>query len=139
MRQLVDNIFLGQLTEAKEDIFNRIEELVEQKLDLLELEVADKLSEELDTIFETQGVQKMGRRKIIRARIRKGQVQRRIVKSNQPGYEMKNGRLVRMSYQERRHRKMGARLAKFKRRAKMAQSNIKRQRAAMRRQGLGAK
>jgi hypothetical protein len=138
MREIVDNLLAGgSLEEARKLIFERMNQLVEEKLDLLELDVADKLSEDLSNIFESQSVQKMGRTKIIRVRIRKGKVQRRIRKSTVKGYEMKHGSLSRMSYQERRHRKMGARLAKFKRRSHQAQTNIKRQRTAMRRKGLG--
>ena len=92
---------------------------------------------DLDNLSEMQGIRKMGRTNLIQTRIRKGKIQRGIRRSNVPGYEMKNGRLVRMSYTELRNRKMGARLAKFKKRARQSQSNIKRKRASQRRHGLG--
>jgi hypothetical protein len=54
----------------------------------------------------------------VRVRIRAGKVQRKKKFSTVPGYTIRGGRLVRMSSQERRHRKMGARRAKVKLRSK---------------------
>ncbi len=75
--------------------------------------------------------------KIVNVRIRGGKVQRRKKVSNVQGYKLKGTRLVRMSTQERMHRKMAARKAKVKRRAKMARAIMKRKRTMMRRHSMG--
>ena len=80
---------------------------------------------------------RMGRTKMIRVRIRRGKVQRRVKKSAVAGYVMRGGRLTRMTPMERRHRKMGARRSKFKRRAKLRQSLRKRRMSLRKRTAMG--
>ena len=46
--------------------------------------------------------------KIVKLRIRNGQVQRRKKVSNVPGFTLRQGKMTRMSPTERRNRKMGA-------------------------------
>lgn len=75
--------------------------------------------------------------KIIKARIRGGKVQRRKRVSNVPGMTLRGGKLVRMSPTERRKRRMGARKAKIKRRAKLARALQKRKRSLQKRKRLG--
>ena len=125
MKHFVENIFLGDYLVAQEDIVERIEQIV-----------ADKLSSLQETILEGN-IQRMGRTKLIRVRIRKGKVQRRIKKSAVKGYTIRGGRIVRMTPLERRHRKMAARRAKFKRRAKLTQAMRKRGMAIRKRKALG--
>ena len=127
MKHFVENIFLGDYLVAQEDIVERIEQIV-----------ADKLSSLQETILEGN-IQRMGRTKLIRVRIRKGKVQRRIKKSATPGYTVRSGRLVRMTPMERRHRKMGARVAKIKRRSEMKQSMRKRTISLRKRKALGVR
>lgn len=74
---------------------------------------------------------------IIKARIRGGKIQRRKKVSNVAGYTLRGGRLTRMSVSERRNRKMGQRLGKIKRRARMTQTLMKRTRSLRRRKALG--
>ena len=90
-------------------------------------------------ISEASNVQKVGRKKIVRARVRGGKVQRRKVVSGVKGYTMRGGRLIRMSPGERRRRKLGQRKGKIKRRAKLARALIKRKRALIKRKALGLK
>ena len=125
MKHFVENIFLGDYLVAQEDIVERIEQIV-----------ADKLSSLQETILEGN-IQRMGRTKLIRVRIRKGKVQRRIKKSAVKGYTIRSGKIVRMTPMERRHRKMAARRAKFKRRAKLTQAMRKRGMAIRKRKALG--
>lgn len=73
---------------------------------------------------------------IVRARVRNGKIQRRKKISGVKGYSIRGGRLVRMSASERMHRRLGARRAKVKRRAKMARALIKRKRSLVRRRAL---
>ena len=127
MKHFVENIFLEQYLVAKEDVVERIEQLV-----------AEKISQLQETIFESN-IQKMGRTKLIRVRIRKGKVQRRIKKSAVKGYTVRDGRIVRMTPMERRHRKMAARRAKFKRKSKMNQAMRKRAVSIRKRKALGVR
>lgn len=90
-------------------------------------------------IVAEANVQKMGRKKIIRARVRGGKVQRRKVVSAVKGYTIRSGKLVRMSPAERRRRKLGQRKGKLKRKAKLARALIKRKRSLIKRKSLGLK
>jgi hypothetical protein len=82
-------------------------------------------------------VMKLGRTKVVKVRIRGGKVQRRRKVSAVKGFTLRGGKLVRMSPAERIRRKMGARKAKVKRRAKLARSLIKRRRSLMKRKSMG--
>ncbi len=75
--------------------------------------------------------------KVVALRIRNGQVQRRKRVSNVPGFTLRGGKLTRMSPIERRRRKLGARKAKIKRRAKIQQIVRKRARSIKQRKRLG--
>lgn len=75
--------------------------------------------------------------KIVRLRIRGGKVQRRKKVSNVKGMTFRGGKLKRMSPTERRRRKMGARKAKVKRKAKMVRILQKRKRSMLKRKRLG--
>jgi hypothetical protein len=82
-------------------------------------------------------VQKVGRKRIVRLRIRKGKVQRNKTFSSVPGYTIRSGKLVRMSYTERRDRRMASSMSKFKRAAKMKQTIRKRKTSFRKRGALG--
>lgn len=117
------------LIDVKRNIFERINQILEEKLQekrkMIIAEQYESYEPELVIEKRTNNVQKMGRIKLIRIRVRKGKVQRRVKKSAVKGYEMKGGRLQRMSAMERMHRKRGARRAKIKRRSHKAQINRK--------------
>ena len=70
--------------------------------------------------------------KRIRVRIRGGRVQRNVKTSGIKGYVLRGGRLQRMSASEKRHRKMGARKGRIKRRASRARALMKRRRSLRR-------
>lgn len=89
------------------------------------------MSEEQEQLGEAARV------KIVKLRIRGGQVQRRKKVSNVPGYTLRGGQMTRMSPTERRKRKLGAKRAKIKRRAKMTRIIMKRKRSMLKRQRLG--
>lgn len=82
-------------------------------------------------------VMKVGRTKVVKVRIRGGKVQRRKKLSAVKGFTIRGGKMVRMNPSERLHRKMGARRAKIKRRAKLARSLIKRRRSLLKRKSMG--
>jgi hypothetical protein len=75
--------------------------------------------------------------KIVQLRIRGGKVERRKKISNVPGFTLRSGKLTRMSATERRKRKLGAKRAKIKKRAKMQQILRKRARSLKQRERLG--
>jgi hypothetical protein len=77
--------------------------------------------------------------KIVKARIRNGVVQRRKKVSTAPGLTFRGGKLTRMSPTERRHRKMGQRRGKLKRRAKLSRTLRKRTMSLRKRSRLGIK
>ena len=134
MIDLVDEILEGELSEAKLTLENRLEELFYQKLE----ELRSKVAKEFDVVSIAEaGVYKMGREKDIRIRIRRGKLQRNVIKSATAGYVYRAGKLVRMTPMERRHRRMAARTAKYKRRQGMQQSIRKRKVALRRRKALG--
>lgn len=98
----------------------------------------EMMSEEVEELDEATGnVRVVGKKKIIKARIRGGKVQRRKVVSAVPGYKMVGGQVKRESAKERLDRKRGARKAKIKRRAKLARALIKRKRSLRKRKAMG--
>jgi hypothetical protein len=86
---------------------------------------------------ETEEQLDEARVKIIKARIRGGKIQRRKKVSNVEGYKVQGGQLKRMSPTERRHRKLGQKRGKMKRRAKMTRTLMKRQKSLRKRKSLG--
>ena len=88
-------------------------------------------------IIAEANVQRMGRKKLVKARVRGGKVQRRKVVSGVKGYTIRGGKLTRMSSAERLRRRIAQRKGKVKRRAKLARALIKRKRSLRRRQSLG--
>jgi hypothetical protein len=70
-------------------------------------------------------------------RVRAGQVQRRKLVSLTPGYKIIGGKLVRMSSQEKMHRKIAQRKAAMKRRPKLAIALRKRAKSIKKRFSTG--
>ena len=133
MKDLVTSLYNGDFVSFKEHLFNRLDQLADEKLGQLKVEMANEMFE-----IDEANVQKVGRMKLVRLRIRGGKIQRRTKVSAVKGFTMRGGKLTRMSSQERRNRKMAANKAKFKRRSKMRQSVVKRQRSLRRRKAMGA-
>lgn len=141
MNQFINNVILGDLVKAKESLKEHLQNLINEKLNQVKLRIAAEMYEDIDYEIVDEAVnrniQKMGRTKLVRVRIRGGKIQRRKKLSAVKGYTIRAGKLTRMSAQERRHRKMAARRAKFKRRAKLQQALRKRKRSLIRRRALG--
>ena len=97
------------------------------------------ISEVVREIIAEANVQKIGRKKLIRLRVRGGKVQRRKILSGVKGYTIRGGKMIRMTSRERMKRKLGARRAKIKRKAKLARALIKRKRSLRKRASLGLK
>jgi len=146
MKEFIANLISNNALDARKVLDEKIKNLVNEKINQVKLRIAAEMYEDVDVDVDfveepldeaIRNVTKMGRTKIIRVRVRKGKVQRRKKLSAVKGYTLRGGRLVRMSAIERRHRKMGARRAKFKRRAKMSQALRKRRMSIRKRHSLG--
>ena len=136
--RIVDALLSGNLDDARELIASRINELIEEKLNNLKLRlVAEDYDPDLFLPESTPNIQRMGRVKLVRLRVRKGKVQRRKKFSTVQGYTIRGGRMVRMSPNERIHRKRGARRAKIKIRTKHNQILRKRNISLRRRKAMG--
>ena len=146
-KKLIESIISDDFNQASENLTESFTEILKQKLseakkivaakyDVAELAEALINVEEIEQVDESNIV-RMGRMKMIRARIRSGKVQRRVKRSAIPGMRVSSGKLVRMSPTEKRKRKLGARRAKIKRRAKLARALMKRRRSLMKRKALG--
>jgi nitric oxide reductase activation protein len=72
-------------------------------------------------------------------RVRSGQVQRRKVVSLRPGYKVQDGKLVRMTSQERMHRRLAQRKAARKRQPLLSRILRKRALSLRRRKSAGIK
>lgn len=119
MNDIIENILAENFIKAKE-IFNiEMDKLVENKLGQLYQSMSNEM-------FESHNVQKLGRIRLVRARVRQGKLQRRKKVSNVPGYTIRQGHMMRMSSQERQHRKLAARRSKPQRKAHLRQALIKR-------------
>jgi hypothetical protein len=145
MRNFVEKLLSGSNINAREILEQKIRGLIDEKLNQIKVrmttEMYDEIGVEVDfvteDILDEANVQKMGRTKLIRLRIRGGKIQRRTKLSAVKGYTIRGGKMIRMSAQERRHRKMAARRSKFKRRAKLRQSLRKRKLSLRRRKAMG--
>ena len=154
---------------VKEQIFNRLHEIMNEKLEALKVAIAlkERISfseeeakgtesypllkpgqklkpmklkeDEAEQIDEASNVIKAGRTKIVKVRVRKGKVQRRKKVSAVKGYTIRGGRLTRMKASERLKRKIGQRRGKMKRKAKMARALMRRKRSMRKRASLGLK
>jgi hypothetical protein len=132
MKDIVEKILSNKLIDAQSLLEDKIYEILEDKL----TEIKARMALEMFDLDEGN-IQKMGRTKLVKVRIRGGKVQRRKKVSGVKGYTMRGGRMIRMSAQERRNRKMAARRSKFKRRAKLGQALRKRKMSLRRRGSLG--
>jgi hypothetical protein len=132
MKDFVSKLLAGSLVEARELLEDKLDELIEERL------TEEKATMALEMFDLDEGnIQRMGRVKLVRVRIRKGKVQRRRKVSGVKGFTFRGGRMIRMSPMERRNRKMAARRSKFKRRAKLGQALRKRKMSLRRRSSMG--
>lgn len=149
IRKALDFILESKLTQAEEILFEHVKEIMANRLaEMQKMAAADRFTEirevsdyedqpELLDESHKNNVTKQGRLKLIRVRVRGGKVQRRKKVSAVKGFTVRGGHVTRMSAAERRHRKMGARKAKIKRRSKKAQIHRKLVRSLRKRHQLG--
>lgn len=124
---IFDSIISGKFSDANKFFEERIDQILAEKLNQKKKDLAEAIV----------NIQKLGRTKLYRLRIRGGKVQRRKKVSGVAGYTIRGGNLVRMSAVERRRRKMGAKRARLKRRAKMSVILRKRKFSLRKRKSLG--
>ena len=86
---------------------------------------------------QKKNVKHLGRTRIIGLRVQHGKVQRRKQFSDSKGFTIRDGRVVRMTAQELRNRKAGARKAKIKNRTKQSQIVRNRKFSLRKRHGIG--
>ncbi len=137
---IASSIITGDYSNAKALLEARIEKIFYEKLEELKEKLIDDIYGDYEeTLSESilHNIQKIGRAKLIKIRIRGGKVQRRKKLSAVKGYTIRNGKMIRMSSTELRNRRMGARKAKIKRQSKMNQILRKRKISLRKRRTIG--
>lgn len=131
---LIEAILAKKFVQANEIIKEKFDDILEAKL--IEVKKMLVIEDSPETLEEA------GRFRIVRARIRNGKIQRRKKVSTNKNYTFRKrgagpAKLVRISAAEHRHRKLGARRGKVKRRAKRARIRQKQRRSLQKRKSLG--
>jgi hypothetical protein len=137
---IASSIINDEYSKAKALLEARIEEIFYEKLEEIRERLVDEIYGDYEESLDESvlhNIQKIGRAKLIRLRVRGGKVQRRKKLSAVKGYTIRNGRMVRMSTTELRNRRMGARKAKIKRRTKINQILRKRKISLRKRRTIG--
>jgi hypothetical protein len=133
MSNFVSKLLSNNLVEAKNELENKLKTLVAEKINQIRL----RMTAEMYDVIVEGNILRMGRTKMIKVRVRRGKIQRRKKFSAVKGYTIRGGKLTRMTPMERRHRKMGAKRSRFKRRAKLRQSLRKRRMSLRKRTAMG--
>jgi len=137
---IASSIINDDYINAKALIEARIEEIFYEKLEEIKERLVDEIYGDYEESLDEDSlhnIQKIGRAKLIKLRVRGGKVQRRKKLSAVKGYTLRGGSIVRMSTTERRNRRMAARKAKIKRRTKMSQILRKRKVSLRKRRNIG--
>ena len=148
MKEFVSKLLSNRSVEAKEDLDLIIKGLVNEKLDQLKIKIVSEMFEDsgLEFYFEdvlnesteqSSNVQRVGRSRIIKFRVRKGKIQRRKKLSAVKGWTIRHGQMVRMMPAERRHRHIGSLRSKAKRRAELPKTLRKRRISIRKRKSVG--
>jgi phosphoenolpyruvate carboxylase len=146
--KFVDLILQNKLDEAKQELFDRLNEMVAQRLDEAKRYVAADRFEEVDLDEATKrnpNIIKMGRIQKIRRRIRRNAKGRIVVQKNKrrsgiKGYRISGNTVKRIPATTRlRKARLLKRSWKTTRRAKLRRTLIKRKMSMRRRAGLGLK
>ena len=146
--KFVDLILQNKLDEAKQELFDRLNEMVAQRLEEAKRYVAADRFEEVDLDEATRrntNIIKIGRINKIRRRIRRNAKGRIVVKKNRrrsgiKGYRISGNTVKRIPATVRlRKARLLKRSWKTTRRAKLRRTLIKRKMSMRRRAGLGLK
>lgn len=141
--KLIDLIAQNKLVEARELIFERLEEMIVARLEAEKVAVADDTYEWVEEELDEANVMKMGRITKIRRRIRRNKqgrivVQKNIRKSSIKGYKLSGNRVVRIPTMQRlqKARKL-KRYWKTKGKSKLRRTLMKRKMSIRRRTSMG--
>ena len=146
--KFVDLILQNKLDEAKQELFDRLNEMIAQRLEEAKRYVASDRFEEVDLDEATKrnpNIIKMGRIQKIRRRIRRSAKGRIVVQKNKrrsgiKGYRISGNTVKRIPATIRlRKARLLKRSWKTTRRAKLRRTLIKRKMSMRRRAGLGLK
>jgi phosphoenolpyruvate carboxylase len=146
--KFVDLILQNKLDEAKQELFDRLNEMIAQRLEEAKRYVAADRFEEVDLDEATKrnpNIIKMGRIQKIRRRIRRNAKGRIVVQKNKrrsgiKGYRISGNTVKRIPATTRlRKARLLKRSWKTTRRAKLRRTLIKRKMSMRRRAGLGLK
>ena len=144
--KFVDLILQNKLDEAKQELFDRLNEMVAQRLDEAKRYVAADRFEEVDLEEATKrnpNIIKMGRIQKIRRRIRRNKkgriiVQRNVKRSSIKGYRISGNSVKRITATARIHKaRMLKRSWKTTRKSKLRRSLLKRKMSMRRRSSMG--
>ena len=140
---IIDLILSNRLSEAKELIFAKLNEITEKRLEEAKRYVAEGSFEEVE--LDEANIIKMGRITKIRRRIRRNKknriiVQRNVRKSGIKGYRISGNTVKRIPATARIHKaRMLKRYWKTKGRAKLKRVLMKRSQSIRRRNSMGIK
>jgi len=146
MKDLVSKLLSDKIEEARNILDLKIKDLIEEKINQFKIQIAtgmfgdtgvEMYFEETNSTVQKSNVQKMGRTKIIKFRVRKGKIQRRRKFSTVKGYTVRGGKMTRMMPAERRHRHIASIKSKFKRKAKLVITLRKRRISLRKRRSVG--
>ena len=141
----VDHIIKNKLVEAKQSIFDRLNELASDKLQELKQVVGSSVYEEVELLDEapSRNVIKVGRVQKIRRRIRRNSKGRIVVQRNKrrsaiKGYRISGNTVKRISATQRIHKQRALkRYWKTKGRSKLTRTLLKRKMSMRRRKSMG--
>jgi len=140
---ILDSIIHKHLTEAKEQIFARLDEIRTKRLEEAKRYVAADMFEEVELDEASNNIVKMGRIQKIRRRIRRNKkgriiVQRNVKRSGIKGYRISGNTVRRISATARIHKsRMLKRSWKTTRKSKLRRSLLKRKMSMRRRSSMG--
>ena len=140
---IIDLILSNRLSEAKELIFAKLNEITQKRLEEAKRYVAEGSFEEVE--LDEANIIKMGRITKIRRRIRRNKknriiVQRNVRKSGIKGYRLSGNTVKRIPASTRIHKaRMLKRYWKTKGRAKINRVLLKRKQSIRRRNSMGIK
>lgn len=140
---ILDSIIHKHLTEAKEQIFARLDEIRTKRLEEAKRYVAADMFEEVELDEASNNIVKMGRIQKIRRRIRRNKkgriiVQRNVKRSGIKGYKISGNTVRRISATARIHKsRMLKRSWKTTRKSKLRRSLLKRKMSMRRRSSMG--
>jgi len=141
----VDHIIKNKLVEAKQSIFDRLNELASDKLQELKQVVGSSVYEEVELLDEapSRNIVKVGRIQKIRRRIRRNSKGRIVVQRNKrrsaiKGYRISGNTVKRISATQRIHKQRALkRYWKTKGRSKLTRTLLKRKMSMRRRKSMG--